>query len=305
MAVLSKEDAKNHREACALVALDRDLTEDERDIVLRYWQESSNVTNKLDGAFFTPEALAYDLQFHVHGDRIIDLCAGIGTLAYCNRELYARRPGNSEGKPPREIVCVEKNPAYVEVGRKLLPEATWICADVLDVPGMGLGTFDTAIANPPFGRITRSGNAPGYTGPYFEYHAIAVASLIARNGAFIIPDMSAPFRHIGRPGYRNLDRHESARYNAFHRQTGIVLRDNVGIDASMYEGWRGVSPHIEVVACDFEEEPPKALADERPRPQRAACPAKAAAPVPVAAPRVAVPAQEAEPSEAHSDGFLF
>lgn len=93
MAMLSKEDAKNHREACALVALDRDLTEDERDIVLRYWQESSNVTNKLDGAFFTPEALAYDLQFHVHGDRIIDLCAGIGTLAFCNRELYARRLG--------------------------------------------------------------------------------------------------------------------------------------------------------------------------------------------------------------------
>lgn len=300
MAVLSKEDAKNHRMASALVAMDRDLTEDERDIVLRYWQESSNVTNKLDGAFFTPEDLAYDLQFHVHGDRIIDLCAGIGTLAFCNRDLPARRPGNSQNLPPREIVCVEKNPAYVAVGRKLLPEATWICGDVLDVPGMGLGTFDTAIANPPFGKVERSGNAPGYTGQYFEYHAIAVASLIARNGAFIVPNESAPFRHIGRlgGGYRNLDRRESARYNAFHRQTGIVLRDNVGIDASSYEGWRGVSPRIEVVACDFEEDPPKALASTAPHPHRAARP-------PEAAPPAAVPAEEAEPSGAHADGFLF
>ncbi|MGW0846801.1 methyltransferase [Streptomyces sp. NPDC002787] len=302
MAFLSKEDAKNHRKACALVALDRELTEDEKDTVLRYWQESSNVTNKLDGAYFTPEDLAYDLQFHVHGDRIIDLCAGIGTLAYCNRQLFDRRFRN---KPPREIVCVEKNPAYVEVGRKLLPEATWICADVLDVPDMDLGTFDTAIANPPFGAIERSGNAPGYTGPYFEYHTIAVASLIARNGAFIVPSMSAPFQNTGRPGFRILERRESSRYSAFHRQTGIVLRDNVGIDASMYEGWRASPPRIEVVTCDFEEEPPKALANRAPRPQRAASPLKAVTPATVAAPPVTVPAEDAEPSEAHADGFLF
>jgi hypothetical protein len=298
---LSKEDAKNHREACELVALDRDLTEDEKDIVLRYWQESSNVTNSLDGAYFTPETLAYELQFHVHGDRVIDLCAGIGTLAYCNRALWERRPGNSQHKPPREFVCVEKNPAYVEVGRKLLPEATWICGDILDVPGMSLGSFDTAIANPPFGRIERSGNAPGYTGPYFEYHAIAIASLIARNGAFIIPSMSAPFQHTGRPGYRVREERESARYSAFHRQTGIVLGNNVGIDASTYEGWRGVSPQVEVVACDFEENPPKALTSYAARLQRAPRPA---VPTARAAAQASAPAVRGD-HEAQADGFLF
>ncbi|MGW1039574.1 methyltransferase [Streptomyces sp. bgisy153] len=301
MADISKEDAKNHRKACDLVALDRDLTEDEKDTVLRYWQESSNVTNKLDGAFFTPEDLAYDLRFHVYGDRIIDLCAGIGTLAYCCRELYTRR---WEGRPPREIVCVERNPAYVEVGRKLLPEATWICGDVLDVPGMDLGTFDTAIANPPFGRIQRSGNAPGYSGPHFEYHTIAVASLIARHGAFIVPSMSAPFEYTGRPLHRYLQHRESTRYNRFHEQTGIVLRENIGIDASTYEGWRGVSPRIEMVTCDFEENPPKALASRDPRPQHAARPPEPAAPAAVTAAPVAV-AEEAEPSGAQADGFLF
>lgn len=301
MAKLKKEDAQKHREACQLVALKRDLTEDEKDKVLNHWQESSNVTNSLDGAFFTPEGLAFDLRFHVIGDRIIDLCAGIGMLAYSCRELWTRR---HENLPPREIVCVERNPAYVEVGRKILPEATWIVGDVLDVPGMNLGTFDTAIANPPFGNVERSGNAPGYRGPHFEYHTIAVASLIARYGAFIVPQMSAPFAYSGKSYYQ---RRESARYNSFHRQTGIVLGNNIGIDTAYYaDEWRGVSPVVEVVTCDFAEHPPKALASRGPVPaQRSAQSSAAALPAVTAPTPEPVPAL-AEPSGgAEADGFLF
>ncbi|WP_051853633.1 hypothetical protein [Streptomyces sp. NRRL S-146] len=298
MAKLSKEDAKKHREACQLVALKRDLTEDEKDTVLNHWQESSNVTNSLDGAFFTPEGLAFDLRFHVVGDRIIDLCAGIGMLAYGCRELWTRR---WENKAPREIVCVEKNPAYVAVGRKILPEATWIEGDVLDVPGMNLGTFDTAIANPPFGSIARSGNAPGYRGPYFEYHTIAVASQIARHGAFIVPQMSAPFEYSGKPYYRQ---RESSRYESFHRQTGIVLGNNIGIDTSYYVSeWRGVSPAVEVVTCDFEEHPPKVLASRVDVPARSHDQRRAAAPRP--APAELVPAAAEAAGGAEADGFLF
>ncbi|MET9935978.1 MULTISPECIES: methyltransferase [unclassified Streptomyces] len=293
MPKLSKEDAKKHREACRLVELKRDLTEDEKDMVLDYWQESSNVTNSLDGAFFTPLELAFDLRFHVAGDRIIDLCAGIGTLAYGSRELFTRQ---WENRPPREIVCVEKNPAYVKVGRKILPEATWIEGDVLDVPGMNLGTFDAAIANPPFGNIARSGNGPGYRGLYFEYHTIAVASQIARHGAFIVPQMSAPFEYSGRPYYR---RRESRRYEQFHRQTGIVLGDNIGVDTSYYaDAWRGVSPLVEIVTCDFEEHPPKVKASRTPTAERPAQPSAAVVPVPHPAPVETVSSAEAE-------GFLF
>lgn len=45
-----------------------------------------------------------------------------------------------------DITCVELNPHYVEVGKKVVPEATWICADVLDpfLPDL-LGQFDFAI----------------------------------------------------------------------------------------------------------------------------------------------------------------
>lgn len=248
MSRLSKEAAKAHEKAAALVALKRDLTNDEKDFVLDNWQEAATATHNLDGAFFTPEALARDLAIEVSGDRIIDLCAGIGRLAYTCRDYWGRRWNN---QPPREIVCVEKNPAYVTVGRKILPEATWICADILDVPGMNLGRFDTAISNPPFGAIKRSGNAPSYSGPRFEYHVIAVASGLARYGAFIIPQRSAPFRYSGQPYYRELRDRECAK---FEQQTSIAMGAGAGFDTAIYlDEWRGVSPKVEVVVCDFDE----------------------------------------------------
>lgn len=248
MSRLSKEAAKAHEKAAALVALDRDLTDGEKDFVLDNWQEAATATHNLDGAFFTPEALARDLSIEVSGDRIIDLCAGIGRLAYTCRDYWGRRWNN---QTPREIVCVEKNPDYVAVGRKVLPEATWICADVLDIPGMNLGRFDTAISNPPFGAIKRSGNAPTYDGPRFEYHVIAIASTLAEFGAFIIPQPSAPFRYSGQPHYREVRDRECAK---FEQQTGIALGSGAGFDTAIYrDEWRGVSPWVEVVTCDFDE----------------------------------------------------
>ncbi|MGV9891681.1 methyltransferase [Streptomyces sp. NPDC003395] len=248
MGRLTKQQAKLHQEACALIDLDRDLTEDEKDFVLTNWQEAATATHGLDGAYFTPEGLARALSIEVGGDRVIDLCAGIGRLAYGCRDLWGRRWNN---QPSRQIVCVEKNPDYVKVGRKILPEAQWICADVLDLPGMNLGHFDTAISNPPFGAIKRVGNGPDYTGSRFEYHVIAVASTLATFGAFIIPQTSAPFRYSGERCYRTETDSECER---FQRQTGIAMGSGAGCDTSIYaEEWHGVSPRVEIVVCDFTE----------------------------------------------------
>ncbi|MGI5255663.1 hypothetical protein [Actinacidiphila glaucinigra] len=146
------------------------------------------------------------------------------------------------------MVCVERNPLYVEVGRKVLPEARWVCADIFHLPG-DLGTFDTAMANPPFGSTERTGNAPRYTGRRFEYHAIDVAADLAPHGVFIVPQESAPFRDSGRP-YFTEERDEEC--ERFERQTGIQLGNNCGINTSGYaEQWHGVAPRIEVVLADF------------------------------------------------------
>ena len=307
MARISKDDAKMHRTASALVAQRRDLTGEERELVLEHWQESSSITNGLDGAFFTPEDLASDFRLEVGGERVLDLCAGIGALAY-HVWMAGEMDRRHENRAPREIVCVEKNPAYVEVGRKILPEARWICGDVFDLPP-DLGDFDTVIGNPPFGHAERTGDGPRYTGRRFEYHVIDAAASLARRGVFIIPQGSAPFEYSGarQRGWRArpYSTQEQARtmapmsqsYERFVRETGIELDLGIGIDTgSAADQWRGTTYRLltEVVRSDFEES-----GHYRPGipPRRAAIKPR---PVPVPAPQV-------QPEDVHdfADGRLF
>lgn len=240
MARLSKNEARRHQEAEALLRKDV-LTEDDRWEVFEAWQESAHHVNNLAGAFFTPMGLARDFSIEVPAGRIIDLCAGIGALSFAvrNRCCYGERV---------EITCVESNPAYVAVGRKLLPEAMWVEASVFDLPD--LGRFDCAIANPPFGATPRTaGRAPRYSGKDFEYHVIDIASDLADYGVFIVPQMSAPFSYSGRPCF---ERTLNDRYAAFTKATGIELGPNCGIDTAAYAGdWHGVTPTVEIVTADF------------------------------------------------------
>ncbi|WP_163511178.1 hypothetical protein [Fodinicola acaciae] len=153
------------------------------------------------------------------------------------------------------MVCVENNPQYVAVGRRVMPEARWIQADVLDLPDMAevLGEFDCAISNPPFGPVPRKRNSPGgYTGHRFEYHLIAVAATLARRGVFIIPQSAAPFHYSGKR--RLEDGQGDAEYHRFTTATGIDLHPNCGIDTTYYGAdWRGIRPRVEVVTVDFSE----------------------------------------------------
>lgn len=243
---LTKNQAKAHRQACELVDLSRALTEDEREFVLDHWQASQTATHNLDGAYFTPSGLALDFRLDVGGDRIIDLCAGTGRLAFHARETWTR---NWEQLPPREITCVERNPEYVRVGRKVLPEAKWIEADIFSLPA-DIGRYDWAISNPPFGAAARPGSSPTYTGRRFEYHVISIAATLADAGTFIVPQESAPFVYSGSKDHRWRSTPE---YDRFTKETGLRLDFNVGIDTSDYDGWHGVRPLVEIVTCDFKE----------------------------------------------------
>lgn len=258
MSKLTKLQAKAHAEAEKLLTKDR-LTDDERLFVIDNWQESARHINSIAGAFFTPWGLARDLSIEVGPGRLIDLCAGIGTLSLaCAWRLAWPHDGISE------IVCVEMNPDYAAVGRKIVPEARWIVGDIFNLPN-DLGRFVTAIGNPPFGKVKRSGKAPRYTGQAFELHAIDIASDLADHGVFIVPQMTAGFKYSGCPnggwpetrrdgigsGYVECRGDEHAKLQV---QTGIVLKPNCGIDTSAYaKDWHGVSVTIEVVLADFVE----------------------------------------------------
>lgn len=239
MAKLSKSQIKAHQEACAL--LDKDvLTFEEREFVLNNWQESATHINSAAGAFFTPLEMAWTFAVEVSTDppwSVIDLCAGIGCLSFAvyHRHTYGNRT-------PR-IVCVEKNPDYVDVGRKVLPEAEWICADVFELPDLGRFTF--AISNPPFGK---GGPIKGVA---LDLNVVAVAARMAEFGAFILPQSSAPFRYSGQRHYDPTPGHA---YASLRERTGIELGPNCGIDCAEWRNdWRGVAPAVEIVTGEFSD----------------------------------------------------
>lgn len=243
MSKLTKPQYKAHQAACELLKKDV-LTEDDRWFVLENWHEAATQVNSAVGAFFTPPMLARDFAIETCGPRVIDLCAGMGTLAFM---VWNR---SQAGGPPIEIVCVERNAEYAAVGRKVLPEATWIEADVFSLPD--LGHFDCAISNPPFGKTPRQGSGPRYTGQAFEYHVIDVASDLADWGAFIIPQASAPFRYSGQQRFEGHG--GSDEYRKFEALTGVTLGPSCGIDTEFHRSdWHGVSPATEIVTSDFVE----------------------------------------------------
>ncbi|MFJ3109954.1 methyltransferase [Pseudomonas putida] len=263
MAKLSKVAAKLHQQALDLVHSDKRLTLDDRYFILEHFHESATNMNGLAGAFFTPEGLANDLSVEVQEcNSLIDLCAGIGRLAFACRERAER------------IVCVELNPEYAKVGMRVMPEAEWIVGDVFSLHD--LGRFDVAISNPPFGAVKTGKAFNGrYTGASFEYKVIEVASQIADHGAFIIPQQSAPFRYSG---CRNYSVEITPQCQRFMDQSGILLEHNCGLDTSAYlDEWHGVSPMCEIVLCDFTQ--PRREALEVPAPAVAPLPATLATPL--------------------------
>jgi predicted RNA methylase len=241
MARLSKAQIKAHQEACAILTKDR-LSDDEREFVVENWQESANHINSAAGAFFTPLELASSFAVEVSGGvmdggRVIDLCAGIGALSLAVSWHNARRG-------IQRLVCVEKNPDYVAVGRKVVPEAEWICADVFDLPA-DIGEFDFAVSNPPFG----SGGP--IKGVSLDLNVVAVAARLAEYGVFILPVGSVPFEYSGRPAYRET---MPAAYERFNKATAITLGPSCGIDCEFSrDQWRGVAPRVEVALADFGE----------------------------------------------------
>lgn len=250
MAKLTKQQAKRHAIACQLLELERPLTVSECDDFHENWHEGADSNQTWASAFFTPVNLASDLRFDMPGQgTLIDLCAGIGRLAYyagCQGTWPEYRHNYSR------IVCVERNPRYVEVGRKIFPAAEWICGDVLDPELLRqLGTFDAAIMNPPFGNQTKSDHsAPRYKGKDLDLAVMDVAATLAPWNLAIVPNDRAPWDRQGtaRP---------SKRRDQFQTATGLDFWRFSNIEGEVYrDEWNGVAPSIEIVGFgdEFEEE---------------------------------------------------
>ncbi len=243
MAKLTKAQSKNHRAAQAL--LDKaELTLDEKIFVYENWHEGAEHDNSRSGAFFTPLEFANDFKLEVHGRKILDLCAGTGILSFCYRHFKYH---DEHGVP--DITCVEINPAYVAIGKKLLPEANWICADIFDLWNDLPRDFDSVIGNPPFGRLMTDRKALRYTGGEFELKIVDIAGHLGTFGAFILPQGSTPFRYSGAQYYQRVD---NPKFEKFFADTGIDIEAGCGIDTTVHrDAWKQVNVLTEIGCCEF------------------------------------------------------
>jgi predicted RNA methylase len=232
MARLSTAAQKRHQKAMALLESGDNLTSAHIEQIYQDYHEGATNLNGMHGAFFTPRALAKDFRLEVSGTRIIDLCAGNGMLSHAC---------TSDEPEQFDVTCVELNPEYVELGKRLVPHATWHCESVLNIAPQE-DKFDVAISNPPFGAIAGIG--------MFDLEVVRVASTVAKRGVFILPQQSTPFRYSGCQAYSERVEDKLKRWMD---KTGIAFEMNCGIDCDMYlNDWKGVKPKVEIVLCEFE-----------------------------------------------------
>ncbi|RPE05528.1 hypothetical protein EGT74_24400 [Chitinophaga lutea] len=242
---LSKQQIKQHQK-CVDLLNQEEMTYDEKLFVYENWYPAYDNQIGTIASFFTPVGLARDFQLMVGGKSVVDLCAGIGMLSF----LYYHRMITWEETEVR-VVCVERNYGFIEVGKKLFPEAEWIHGDVLDEELIkSLGRFDMAVSNPPFGNIKsdRSSKWLKYKGNDFDLKVVEIAGYLAPMAAFILPQGSLPFTLSDPGGYRN---RSTEKYLKFNRETGIVLGPSMGIDCDFYKGdWKGAAPTVEVAEVE-------------------------------------------------------
>ncbi|MBD5600268.1 class I SAM-dependent methyltransferase [Citrobacter freundii] len=238
MARVTKKESQLRLKVMELVHSDRQLTEDDKEFIFNnYRGDGIGAT----GAFFTPEMLAWDFMLDAGcSDDCIELCAGIGRLSYYQ---FIRNK-------PSHITCVELNPEYVLIGKRVLPQAEWITGDALQYTPDRF--YRVAYGNPPFGKINTSGAYTGrYTGSEFEYKIIDRAREYSSYGVWIVPQGSAGFKYSGHTYYdRSI---QSAKYIKFEKDTGLILHPGVGIDTSIYRDQRnGTKVTCESVLVDYQ-----------------------------------------------------
>lgn len=240
MAKLTRRQSQNHNKCLEYLKKDKLVSLDEIEFILEHYQESANQMSGLLGAFFTPiEYAAEFISLASPAGRVLDLCAGIGGLSW---HVSQRAKWQNE---KTEITCVEINQDYIDVGKKIVPDARWIQGNVIDVCQELYDQgerFDIVISNPPFGNISSIGSNA-------EFKVIESASKLAKLGYFILPQMSCPFKYTGQ---KNYEKQDSDKYNSFHDKTGLEIELLSSLDTSEYTKlWKGTNIVTEICVVDF------------------------------------------------------
>ena len=238
---MSKTKLKLHQETLSMVRSNKALTMTDKEFILEHYKPYAdhNVTDT--NAFFTPMVLAQAATIEMPNPdesdgpiRILDLCSGVGMLSFAYYHYSGYDTRNVE------IVCVELEPEYVEVGKRILPEATWIQGSIMDTSIFEeLGKFDCFVSNPPFMKLGM------YKG---TYTTSAIGMEVARYGVIIVPQNNCPFKYSGQNQYTEEYNRD---YNKFEDKE--LIRFSVScIDTDTIEDlkWDDVNIITEVVIVE-------------------------------------------------------
>jgi predicted RNA methylase len=221
---ISKIASKKHEEAVELALSGKELTFDEKWQILNDYNAAANHLISKNAAFFTPPAIAKEMIIECIDKpkkRILDLGAGIGCISFFINEQQKIWGKENE----IEIICLELNADYIEIGKSIIPEATWIHGDMFDQDLIkSLGKFDEVVSNPPYGIIQKTNwlnlNLSQYT-------AAEIAMKVSNHGVFLLAQNDCPFKYSGNKSFEKV---YCKRYDKFHKDTGIYFHMNCGID---------------------------------------------------------------------------
>jgi predicted RNA methylase len=250
---LSKAEQKLQREVKALLDSDKTLTFEELEYIYENFNPGSISDVTVHSAYFTPLDMAYDFALFAgrHGV-CVDMCAGIGILTFCAqvRDTY-------HGNITKQI-CIERNPEYLRIGRRLLPNVEWILGDMFDQSIWNdiikrHGPIDCIVSNPPFGKVSKTDCDRSwlkYQGADLDIASIEIALKHATYVDMILPTGSVPFKM--KPYYQKV---ENRKIEKLKSDTGLnILMQNPGIDTSVYGQFKNTKIQVECVEISVEDE---------------------------------------------------